>query len=205
ATGSLPKVIVRQLLAPVFELDQRVRLTCREDEHERLLALLATHELDVVFSDAPLAASSGVKAFNHVLGESGITFFSAPELKKKLSGKFPSCLKGAPFLAPLSNTPLGRSLSHWFEEKDAQPETVAEIQDSALVKALGHDNIGVFCLPSVIEEEVLKQYRVRVLGRTRDIRERFYAISPERRLRNPAVVAICDAARITLVEESQRA
>ena len=202
ATGSLPKIVVRQLLDPVFSLDQRVRLTCREDEHERLLSLLVTHELDVVFSDSPLAATSGIKAFNHILGESGITFFVAPDLKKKaLKGRFPRCLKGAPFLAPLPNTTLARALSRWFDGHDVQPETVAEIQDSALVKALGEDGIGVFCLPTVVEEQVRAQYRVSVLGRTREIRERFYAISPERRLRNPAVVAICEAARSTLVDD----
>ena len=200
ATGSLPKVVVRQLLAPVFDIDQRVRLTCREDEHDRLLALLATHEIDVVFSDAPLSATSGIKAFNHVLGESGITFFASKTLKKQMTGAFPACMKGAPFLAPLPNTPLGRAVSRWMDEHDARPEIVAEIQDSALIKALGQDSIGLFCLPTVVEKEVRRQYSVQVLGRTRDIRERFYAISPERRLRNPAVVAICAAARTTLMD-----
>ena len=200
ATGSLPKVVVRQLLSPVFNLDRRVRLTCREDEHERLLALLATHEIDVVFSDSPLAPSSGIKAFNHLLGESGVTFFAAPDIKKTLRGPFPACLHGAPFLAPLPNTALARALSRWFDGHDVRPESIAEIQDSALIKALGHDGIGAFCLPTVIEEEVLREFRVEVLGRTNEIRERFYALSPERRLRNPAVVAICEAARTALFD-----
>ena len=203
ATGSLPKIVVRQLLAPVFDIEQPVRLTCREDEHERLLALLATHELDVVFSDAPLSATSGIKAFNHILGESGITFFASSGMKKTLKGKFPACLKNAPFLAPLPNTPLSRALSSWFDEQDARPEIVAEIQDSALVKALGQDGIGFFCLPTAVEAQARQQSRVQVIGRTREIRERFYAISPERRLRNPAVVAICEAARTALVDEQE--
>ncbi|MEM7675107.1 MAG: LysR substrate-binding domain-containing protein, partial [Myxococcota bacterium] len=188
---------------PVFDLDQRVRLTCREDEHERLLALLATHDLDVVFSDSPLAPTSGIKAFNHVLGESGITFFASRDLKKNMKGAFPQCLKHVPFLAPLPNTSLGRALARWFDDHDARPEIAAEIQDSALIKSLGQDSIGAFCLPTVVEESVRKQYRVQVVGRTRELTERFYAISPERRLRNPAVVAICEAARSTLTEEPQ--
>ncbi len=195
ATGSLPKVVVRQLLAPVFAMDMKVRLTCREDEHDRLLALLATHELDVVFSDSPLAPSSGIKAFNHVLGQSGISFLAAPSLKKSLHGRFPENINGVPFLAPLPNTALARALDRWFEDHDARPEVVAEIQDTALIKVMGQDGAGLFCLPTAIEEEVCRQYGVRVVGRTAQIKERFYAISPERRLRNPAVVAICDAAR----------
>ena len=198
ATGALPKVVVRQLLSPVFAIEQRVRLTLREDEHERLLALLATHELDVVLSDSPLAATSGIKAFNHVLGESGATFFAAASVKRAMKKPFPKSLNGHPFIAPLPDTSLGRGLARWFDTHEVRPEIVAEVQDSALIKALGQEGHGVFCLPTVIEEDVRRQFRVQIIGRTNDIRERFYAISPERRLRNPAVAAISEAARHTI-------
>lgn len=194
-TGAIPKTVVRRLLAPALELDERIRLVCREDEHDRLLGLLAVHELDVVLSDVPLSPTSGVKAFNHLLGECGTTFFASAPLKAKLSGRFPRCLDGAPFLAPLPTTSLGRALTQWLETEELRPQIVAEVQDSALIKAFGRDGLGVFCLPSVVEEEVRKRYGGRVLGRTDQIRERFYAISPERRVNNPAVAAICETAR----------
>ena len=198
STGAIPKTVVRQLLAPALELDERVRVISREDEHDRLLGLLAAHELDVVLSDIPLSPTSGVKAFNHVLGECGTTFFAAPSLKTKLRGRFPACLDGAPFLAPLPSTSLGRGLAQWLESQGVRPEIVAQVQDSALIKAMGRDGLGVFCLPSVVESEVRSFYHGRVLGRTHAIKERFYAISPERRVKNPAVAAICETARETV-------
>lgn len=194
-TGAIPKTVVRRLLEPALALDERVRIVCREDEHDRLLGLLAVHDLDVVLSDVPLSPTSGVKAFNHLLGECGTTFFASAPLKARLTGRFPRCLDGAPFLAPLPTTSLGRALTQWLESEDLRPEIVAEVQDSALIKALGRDGIGAFCLPSVVEDEVRKVYGGRVLGRTEGIRERFFAISPERRVVNPAVAAICETAR----------
>lgn len=203
ATGAIPKTIIKKLLEPALELEKKVHLICREDEHDRLLGLLATHELDVVLSDMPLAPSSGVKAFNHLLGEAGMTFFAAPTLKRRFKGSFPKCLNNAPFIAPLPGSAMGRLLTQWFEQQDIRPEIVAEVQDSALIKALGQDGVGAFCLPSPTESDVKKRYRVKVLGRTEEIKERFYAISPERRLRNPAVVAICEGARARLFPESE--
>jgi LysR family transcriptional activator of nhaA len=198
ATGAIPKVVVRRLLAPALQMDPRVRLVCREDEHDRLLSLLAIHELDVVLSDAPLSPSSGVKAFNHLLGESGMTFFAAPRAMPSLSGPFPECLDGAPLLAPLPNSSMGRALRQWFDELGIRPDIVAEVQDSALIKALGQDGVGAFCMPSAVEDEVVRQFHVKTVGRTEEIKERYYAISPERRLRNPAVVAISRGARSTI-------
>lgn len=198
ATGAIPKVVVRRLLGPALQIEPRIRLVCREDEHDRLLSLLAIRELDVVLSDSPLSPSSGVKAFNHLLGECGTTFFAASRLVSSLTGPFPECLHGAPLLAPLPNSSMGRALRQWFDELGIRPEIVAEVQDSALIKALGQDGVGVFCMPSAVEDEVVRQYHVEMLGRAEEIEERYYAISPERRLRNPAVVAISKGARSTI-------
>lgn len=195
STGAIPKTVVRQLLAPALDLGERVRVVSREDEHDRLLGLLAVRELDVVLSDIPLSPTSGVKAFNHLLGECGATFFASADVRTKLRGRFPGCLDGAPLLAPLPSSSLGRALAQWLEAQGVQPEIVAEVQDSALIKALGRDGLGVFCLPSVVEAEVRSHYGAGILGRTDAIRERFYAISPERRVKNPAVAAICETAR----------
>lgn len=198
ATGALPKVIVRQLIGPALDMEPRVRITCREDEHDRLVGLLAVHELDVVLSDVPLSPTSGVKAYNHLLGECGSTFFAAPAVKKALKGGFPQCLDGAPLLAPLSTSSLGRALDQWFDRQGLNPTVVAEIQDSALIKTLGQDGYGVFCLPSAVESDVRNRYKVQVVGRSAEVKERFYAISPERKIKNPAVAAICEEARSSI-------
>lgn len=197
----MPKLIVRTLLDPALHLDTPVKLICTEDRFDRLLGELATHRLDVVLADAPCPPGTGVKAFNHLLGECGVTFFAAKKLAAKLRPKFPASLDGAPILMPSGSTALGRGVTQWLEAQNLRPEVVAEFDDSALMKAFGQNGLGVFPLPSVTEEDVKRQYGALVVGRVDAIRARFYAISPERRLKNPAVLAICETAREELFSE----
>lgn len=191
----VPKLVVRRLLQPALSLPEPVRLVCYEDAYEKLLGDLALHKLHIVISDAPVPAGSTVKAFNHLLGETGVSFFGTKSLASSYRSDFPASLNGAPLLLPLEHLPLRRALNSWFDRRGIKPRVVAEFADSALLKVFGADGAGIFPAPSVIEAEVNHQYGVEVVGRAPDVRERFYAISVERKLKNPAVVAISEAAR----------
>ncbi len=195
-TDALPKAIVHRLLEPALRLEEPVCLICREDRSlEGFLAELAVHGLDLVLADAPAGPGLPVRLFSHLLGECGTSFFASGRAAARLRKKFPGSLDGAPFLLPGRNAALRRTLEGWFETQKLRPRIVGEIDDSALVKVFGEVGLGVFAGPSAIEAEVLKRYRLRVIGRVSTIRQRFYAISAERRLSHPAVVAIADAAR----------
>ncbi len=191
----IPKLIAHRLLEPAFRLGEAVHVVCREGKHEELLAELAVHRLDIVFSDAPVSPTASVRAFNHLLGECGLSFFGTTELASKYRRKFPASLDGAPMLVPTEKTAVRRDLEQWFYAEDIRPRIVGEFEDTALMKVFGQDGIGLFPAPTVIEKEVCRQYKVRVAGRTDAVRERYYAISVERRLKHPAVLAICAAAR----------
>ncbi len=191
----VPKLVVRRLLQPALDLAEPVRLVCVEAPYEKLLADLALHTLDIVIADAPVPAGSNIRAYNHLLGETGVTFFATKSLAGQLRRKFPASLDGAPVLLPLDQLPLRRALDQWFERNQVKPKVIAEFEDSALLKAFGADGVGAFAAPTVVEAEVMAQYGVEVIGRSDEIKERFYAISAERRLKHPAVVAISDAAR----------
>jgi LysR family transcriptional activator of nhaA len=191
----LPKLVVYRLLEPVRRLDQSVHIVCREGRPEPLLADLAIHKLDLVLADAPVGATSSVRAFHHLLGECGITFFAKAPLATKLRRKFPQSLDGAPVLLPVEGSVMRRSLAQWFDAQGIRPNVVSEFEDGALLEAFGAAGAGVFPSPAVIENEVRRQYGVQVVGRVEAVRERFYAVSHERRLKHPAVVAVCDAAR----------
>jgi LysR family transcriptional regulator, transcriptional activator of nhaA len=191
----VPKLVVRRLLQTALGLPEPTRLVCYEDSYDKLLADLALHSLDIVISDAPVPAGSSVRAFNHLLGETGVSFFGAKPLARTYRKNFPRSLDGAPMLLPLESSTLRRSLNQWFDRHDIKPRVIAEFEDSALLKVFGADGIGAFAGPTVVEREVMAQYDVELLGRTDEVKERFYAISVERRLRHPAVVAISDAAR----------
>jgi LysR family transcriptional activator of nhaA len=199
----VPKMIVRYILDPALDLQQPLRLVCHEDTLEVLLHKLANHELDVVIADSPAGVGSSVRAFSHLLGESGVTFFGAMG-HESLAQQFPASLDRAPMLLPLEGSLLRRALDHWFTEVGVQPMVVAECEDSALTKILGADGLGVFTAPTAVEEEVSQRYGAAILGRIATVRERFYAISIERRIKNPAVVAICDNARLFLGERLVR-
>ena len=194
-SDALPKLVAWRLLQPALSIGREIRVVCRDGRHDRLLAELALHELDVVLSDAPATGARQVRAFNHLLGDCGVSFFAARPLASRLAGRFPRNLEHAPFVAPTDGTALRHSLDAWFDRHGVRPRIVGEIEDSALLRTFGQAGAGVFAAPSVIEREVVRQHQVRVVGRTSEIRERYYAISAERRVKHPAVVAMTEAAR----------
>jgi len=172
-----------------------VRIVCYEASYEKLLAELALHSLDLVIADAPVPSGSSVRAFNHLLGETGVSFFGTKSLASTFKRGFPKSLDGAPMLMPLQNSALGRALHLWLDRHGVKPRVVAEFEDSALLKVFGADGVGIFAAPTAVEREVCRQYGVSVLGRAPEVKERFYAVSVERRLKNPAAVAISESAR----------
>lgn len=191
----MPKLITYRLLQPALQLKEPLRIVCHEDKADRLLAELAVHGVDLVLSDAPIGPLVKVRAFNHLLGESAVTIFGPPQLAAKYRREFPRSLDGAPMLLPTENTSLRRSFDQWANTEGINPLVVGEFEDSALLKVFGQSGAGLFPAPSVIEKEVRKQYGVQTVGQIPGVRERFYAISIERKLKHPAVVAISETAQ----------
>lgn len=194
-TDGLPKMLVRPLLEPALGAAEHVRLICREGRAEALVAALAQHELDVVLSDAPLPQGSAVRAHAHLLGRSDVTFVAAPRLAHAHRRGFPGSLEGAPMLLPAEGSTLRRALEHWLDALRIVPRVVAELDDSALLKAFGQDGLGIFAVPRVVEGAVKRQHGVEVVGRPDGIEERFFAITMRRRIEHPCVAAILTAAR----------
>lgn len=191
----IPKLVAERLLRPAVEKVADLTLTCREAPLAQLLASLALHELDVVLSDAPAPEGIKVRAFSHRLGESGVTFVAAPSLAPGLRRRFPRALDGAPALLPMQGTSLRRDLEAWFDAQGVRPLLAGEFDDSALLDAFGGRGVGFFAAPSVLEREVCASLGVAVVGRAEDVRVGYWAITVERRLRHPAVVALADTAR----------
>lgn len=200
---TIPKLIAFRLLAPAFGLPDPVRLEVREDRTDRLLSDLATHEVDLVLADMPIPPNVSVHAFNHVLGDSPVDILGPPLTAHRVRDGFPASLQGEPFLLPAPGYTLRRSLDAWFEREEIQPRIVAEIEDSALIKVFAEAGAGMFAVPSVITREVREKYAVERVGRVADISERFYAITADRRLKHPAVVAISEGARNHLFGEDE--
>ena len=199
-TDVMPKLISHRLLEPALAMDVEVQLICHENKTDRLLADLAVHSLDLVLADAPLAHSARVRAYNHLLGESGVTFFAVRELSESHRRRFPRSLDGARMLLPTENTLMRRSLDVWFQKMEIFPNIVAEFEDSALLKVFGEHGAGIFAAPTIVEKDIRDTYQVNVVGRTDEVTERFYAITVERRMKHPAAVAISEYARHELFQ-----
>jgi LysR family transcriptional activator of nhaA len=197
-THAIPKLIAYRMIQPALALGGGMTVACQHDRFDLLLSRLARHELDLVVSDVPLGPELNIKAFNHPLGYSEISFFAASNLATQLRRKFPRSLDRVDFLLPLPGATLRRELDRWFEAQSIQPRVIGEFDDSALLKVFGQAGLGVFAAPSVIEAEIQHQYDVVVVGRTDAVHERFFAITVERRIRHPGVVAISEAARTKL-------
>jgi LysR family transcriptional activator of nhaA len=190
----LPKLIAKRLLEPALQLSDPLKLVCIEDSLERLLSELALHNVDIVLSDTPVTGAMRIRAFNHLLGESYMAVFGTKELARKYRKGFPKSLNGAPFLLQGRASAVRRSLETWFDSHDLHPQIRAEFDDSALLKVFGQAGEGLFAAPFVINDEICRQHEVELVGEIPSVREHFYAISAERRIKHPAVLAISESA-----------
>ncbi|MCY2962655.1 MAG: transcriptional activator NhaR [Planctomycetota bacterium] len=196
----VPKLIAYKLLEPALQQPDPTHLVCLEDKPDRLLAELAVQGLDLILCDSPAPPTVKVRSYNHLLGESGVSVFGTTELAARFKKGFPQSLHSAPFLLPSGNSAMRRSLDQWFNSRGIRPDLKAEFDDSALMKAFGQGGVGLFVGSTVIEPEICGQFGVEVVGRLDEIQERYYAITVERKLKHPAVVAISEAARNKLFQ-----
>ncbi len=193
---AVPKSIAYRLLEPALGIPEPVRLICHEGNFRDLLGQLSVQRLDLVIADEAMGKQTSVKAFNHPLGATAMSFFASPALKASLEGAFPQCLDGAPMLIQGSSSAVRQRLDLWLAEHGLRPRLIGEFDDAALLKAFGGEGRGVFMTPTVLEAETCAQYGVEVLGRASELLEEFFAISVERRITHPCVVAITRAARV---------
>jgi len=192
---SVPKSIAYLLVEPALRLPEPVRLICREGRLTALLADLAVHRLDMVIADRPMPANLNVRGYSHLLGESDLTVFGTDALLKTLNGSFPALLNGAPFLMPGEDVAIRPRLEQWLAAQRLYPRVIGEFDDGALIKAFGQAGAGLFVAPTALVALICEQHRVVAIGRIDSINEQLFAITTERRLTHPAIVAISQVAR----------
>lgn len=190
----MPKIVAFKFIQPALELNTPVRLICREGDVATLVSELSIHRLDVVLSDTPIDPGIKVKAYSHLLGESTVSLFAVEGIAKKLRKEFPRSLHRAPFLLPTTDTVLRHSLEQWFEENEIVPDVRCEFEDAAMLKIAGQSGLGIVAMPTIISDEVRTMYGLNTIAEL-PVVERFYALSVERKLKHPAVVAISNAAK----------
>jgi LysR family transcriptional activator of nhaA len=196
----VPRLVAHRILSPALSLPTEIRLECRSEQVDDLLAKLALHQLDLVLSDAPLPASLHIRAFNHLLGSSDIVWLGSRELATTLKRQFPRSLDGAPVLLPSADTAFRRAIDAWLDGLGVRPRIVGEFQDSGLLKSFGEAGDGIFPAPRIVQHDVRTHFNVALVGEATGVVQSYYAISVERRVRHPAVAAIRESARRAFVD-----
>ena len=199
----MPKIVVQALLEPALRLREQVRIVCREATSDQLLGRLATNELDVVLSDSPVDPSFKIRAYSHLLGQCGVVFVAAAKAAERYRRHFPKSLDSSPMFLPTDNTAFRRHLDFWFESNGVWPMVLGEFEDYALLQAFGETGNGVFPMPAIFQNQIRRQKHLKVIGATQELQLQFYAISAERKLQHPAVIAIRNAARHELFANSE--
>lgn len=190
----IPKTLAYTLIKPLLSLSQPVHLVCREGSLDYLLSELAVNKLDLVLSERPLPPGSRLRAYNHLVIETDIALFAAQSLRESYHRDFPANLHLAPFLMPSPQTLLSQLLLSWFDQRDISPQVVGEFDDSALACALCHEGLGIVAAPAVVAGELEEQFNIFPLGILQGVRAQFYAISPQKKVKHPGVVAIVNRA-----------
>ena len=198
--NSISKLIAFRAIAPALELEESIKIVCHEGELEKLLADLAIHKIDLIISDRKVPAGLNVKAYNHKLGTSKVSFFAHKSIASKYIKKFPYSLNNAPVLLPAINNPMRRDIDDWFDEIDVKPNIVAEVDDSALIRAFGEAAIGLFPAPQAVASAIQHMYHTKLVGTIDSVTETYYTISPERKLKHPGVLKITEDARSRLFQ-----
>lgn len=187
----VPKSLAYRLIEPAFSADTGATVYCFEDKTERLLAQLSIAEIDLVIADRPLPPNVKVKAFNHFIGECGVSFLSVRALTNKYKKNFPKSLNAAPLLLPTTDSAVRHELDHWFDKLGISPQCVGEFQDRALMKLAARNGKGIMLVPSVVQDEVKEEFKLELVGRSTEVKEQIYLITIERRLKNSLVSQIC--------------
>ncbi len=201
---SVPKIFAYDLLRQSFKLGPAVKLNAREGDFDSLLSEFALNKLDLIISDRPIPPRLGVKGSSHIMSESGFTFFAAKSIEFDPTTRFPQCLNGVPLLLPGDKSLQKGLVMSWLSGQDVTPKVVAEFDDTALMKLFGQEGHGVFFTPTTIENFVLEQFTVEVIGRVNDVKDQFYAILPERKVAHPAAALVLNEARLISLEAAKK-
>ncbi len=192
-SDAMPKLLAHRLLEPVTRMVQAPRLVCHEGEFDQLLGELALHKLDVVLTDRPVLPTARLRVFSHPLGEHQLAVFGSADLAVRYAQNFPACLHGAPMLLPTRHTAIRARLDQWFEARGLRPQVVAEFEDSALLATFGGKGLGLFPAVAALAVALQAQFAATAIGEMSELREQYFAISKERRIRHPAVELILAA------------
>lgn len=184
----VPKLIVRRLLQPVTEMTPMPQLVCREDSEDLLVKELVARRLDALILSSAAPPNLGLE--NILLAKSEVSAYGAPKLARRYRRRFPQSLHGAPMLLPVQGVDARRLVDSWFASRGIVPQVAGEFDDAALREVFGAAGTGLFLAPSLVAKELKTLYGVEHVGLFEDLVARYFLITPQRKRRLPAEIAI---------------
>lgn len=179
---ALSKALSSRILLSVVPADGSMRLACYEATHDDLMERLRDHKLDMILSDCAGESLKYPEILSKKLGECGIGFFSA----NTVPGDFPACLERMPLLIPSKRTSLGQQLYRWFDDNGLKVNILGEFDDSAMMKAFGFFEQGIFVAPSIYKQDIFSQ-NIQLIGETHEVRQEYHVMFAERMIQHPAL------------------
>lgn len=193
--ASLPKTLLQHLLAPALDAGAIAMVQVVQQGLPALLEGLAAGRLHLLISDDVPPAATSLRLHGHAIGETDILLYASARIAASLQGDFPACLERVPFVLPPPTLALRRKLDDWFLDQRLQIDVKAEVEDAGLLRAFGSAGRGVFPVRSALRAEVEDLHDVERLGRCKGVRERYFLLSTERRIKHPAIAALVEGAR----------
>ncbi len=189
------KQLTFRLLRPALALDVPVRLSVREDRPDRLVADLATFELDVVITDSAQPLHTRARVFHHALGDSPVGVFGNAALARRVRGQPPAAFAKVPLLLPPPTSSLRREIESWAGRHGVELSVLGEFEDSALAKTFAANGQGLMFAPAVLADDFRRNHGLHQAGELDGVRTGYSALTVERKVRHPGVAAILDGAR----------
>jgi len=197
-SASVHKMIAYRLIQPALQCGHPLQLRIVSGYLPDLLRDLKRQTLDLVISDQPITtdklARVGDVHVKHLLS-SHLSLFAAPKLAWSLRKDFPTSLHGQSLLTNDTDTQWFSELTFWLKQQNIDMKVQAEINDSALIKIFAREGMGTFTAPTVIRDEVCRQYLVEEAGEIQSVSVSHYAITRTPEPIHPGIKAVLAAAK----------
>lgn len=189
---AVPKTVTYRFVEPALRLPLRAPLYVRQDNLETLLNEMAAGRIHVILSDQPPPQGFPVHLYCNVLWETPILLYGTAAVVEKHGAGFPESLTGAPLLLPTQRSNLRHLIDEWLTERGLQVDVVGEFDDAATLGLFGCTGHGLFPVRAALSAEVEGATGATRIGELAGLRERFYAISTERRMRRAETRVLLD-------------
>ena len=202
--STVPRTVAYRLMEPVLALEGHGPLRMKQGSLEHLLDEMATGHIHLILTDEPPPQGLALHVYSHTLAETAMQVYGSPSMAEKYRPGFPQSLSGAPMFLPIAGSSLRQRLESWFSEHKIRVSLRGEFDSSELLRVFGAMGHGLFPAQAALGAEIEESFGAARVGELEGVRERYYAIAPERKVRRADVQVLLEQVRERLLEPLPR-